>query len=197
MKANETAVVLIEFQNDFVSEGGALHDGVREVMDRVGTLANAKDLVEKARGRSMIVFVPIIFSPDYSEIANPTAPLEACIANKAFRRGTWGAEIVRDLGPEPGDVVVEGKRSCCGFATTNLDFLLRQKGIRNLAVGGFLTNVCVESTVRTAADLGYNVVTLADCTASLTMEEETHATRKVLLYFSRVMTHDEFLAELE
>lgn len=49
-----------------------------------------------------------------------------------------------------GDVVVEGKRGLCGFASTNLDFILHQNGVKNVAICGFLTNCCVESTMRTA-----------------------------------------------
>jgi ureidoacrylate peracid hydrolase len=51
------------------------------------------------------------------------------------------------LQPENQDIVIEGKRGLCGFASTNLDFVLRSRRIRNIALGGFLTNCCVESTM--------------------------------------------------
>ena len=66
--------------------------------------------------------------------------------SQAFRKDTWGAEIVPALTPRPQDIVVEGKRGLDAFASTNLDFILRSRGITTIALGGFLTNCCVEST---------------------------------------------------
>jgi nicotinamidase-related amidase len=68
--------------------------------------------------------------------------------------------------PEKGDLVVKGKSGLCGFQSTNLDFILRQNGIKNVVLGGFLTNCCVESTMRTAYENGYKVYTLKDCVAA-------------------------------
>ena len=92
--------------------------------------------------------------------------------------------------------LVEGKRGLCGFASTNLDFILRSRGIDTIALGGFLTNCCVESTMRTGYEKGYNVITLKDCTAALSEEEQRLATEKNYPMFSRPMNHDQFLQEL-
>jgi ureidoacrylate peracid hydrolase len=100
------------------------------------------------------------------------------------------------LKPQPGDIVVEGKRGLCGFASTNLDFILRSRGIDTIALGGFLTNCCVESTMRTGYEKGYKVITLKDCTAALSEEEQNLATEKNYPMFSRPMNHNEFLTEL-
>jgi nicotinamidase-related amidase len=82
----------------------------------------------------------------------------------AFRR-QLGAQISDAITQEAGDILVEGKRGLDGFATTGLDLVLRNNGIQNLVVTGFLTNCCVEGTVRSGYEKGYNVVTLTDCTA--------------------------------
>jgi ureidoacrylate peracid hydrolase len=58
------------------------------------------------------------------------------VDSKSFRQGSWGAEIVDVLKPEAGDIVIESKRGLCGFATTNLDFILRSRGIKTIALGG-------------------------------------------------------------
>ena len=81
-------------------------------------------------------------------------------------KGSWGAAIVDDLAPQKGDIVIEGKRGLDTFASTNLDFILRSKGITTIALGGFLTNCCVESTMRTGYEHGYKVITLTDCLAA-------------------------------
>ena len=92
--------------------------------------------------------------------------------------------------------MVEGKRGLDTFASTNLDFILRSRGITTIALGGFLTNCCVESTMRTGYEKGFDVVTLKDCTATLSEEEQKLAVEKNYPMFSRPMNHDEFLTEL-
>jgi ureidoacrylate peracid hydrolase len=118
------------------------------------------------------------------------------VDSKSFRKGSWGAEIVDQLKPAPQDIVIEGKRGLCGFASTNLDFILRSRGITHIALGGFLTNCCVESTMRTGYEKGYQVVTLKDCTATLSEDEQRLSVEKNYPMFSRPLTHKEFLAEL-
>jgi nicotinamidase-related amidase len=194
-----TAVVLIEFQNDFTSEGGALHGAVQDVMERTGMLDNARKLVDAARAAgATIVHAPITFVPGYGEISDhPYGILKGVVDSTAFVKGEWGAEIVDSLAPRQGDVVVEGKRGLDTFATTNLDFILRARGIDTIALGGFLTNCCVESTMRTAYEKGYKVITLADCVAATSAEEHENAIKFDYPMFSDVMTSDAFTEELQ
>jgi ureidoacrylate peracid hydrolase len=198
MNPQQTAVVLIEYQNDFTTEGGTLHGAVQGVMESTHMLDHTVELVKQARAAgALIVFVPITFSGDYHELAAlPYGILKGVVDSKSFRKGEWGAEIVEVLKPQPQDIVVEGKRGLCGFATTNLDFILRSRGITTIALGGFLTNCCVESTMRTGYEKGYNVITLKDCTATLSEEEQRVAVEKNYPMFSHPMTHTEFLSEL-
>ena len=107
-----------------------------------------------------------------------------------------GAEIVDTLAPQGGDIVVEGKRGLDTFATTNLDFILRSRGITTIALGGFLTNCCVESTMRTGYEKGYEVITLSDCVAATSPEEHENAIKFDYPMFSAVMTSDALAAEL-
>ena len=193
-----TAVVLIEYQNDFTSEGGTLHGAVKPVMESTNMLENTVDTVKKARQMgATIVHAPITFAEGYRELTSePYGILKGVVDSKSFRKGTWGAEIVDVLKPEAQDIVIEGKRGLCGFASTNLDFILRSRGITNIALGGFLTNCCVESTMRSGYERGYNVITLKDCTATLSEEEQRLAVEKNYPMFSRPMNHQEFLGEL-
>lgn len=199
MDPTTTAVVLIEYQNDFTSPGGSLHDAVKPVMESTNMLENTLDTVERARELgATIVHAPITFTPDYHELASePYGILKGVVDSNSFRKGTWGAEIVDTLAPQERDIVVEGKRGLDAFATTNLDFILRSRGITTIALGGFLTNCCVESTMRTAYEKGYNVVTLTDCTATVSEDEQRLAVEKNYPMFSRPMAHDAFLETLE
>jgi nicotinamidase-related amidase len=194
----KTAVVLIEYQNDFASEGGALHGAVAGVMESTGMLENTRRLVEQARAAgATIVHAPITFKAGYGEIADhPYGILKGVVDSTAFVKDSWGAEIVDELAPQEGDIVVEGKRGLDTFATTNLDFILRARGITTIALGGFLTNCCVESTMRSGYEKGYRVITLADCVAATSEEEHDNAIRFDFPMFSQPMSAEEFADSL-
>ncbi len=119
---------------------------------------------------------PITFAEGYNEISShPYGILKGVVDGNAFVKGSWGAAIVDDLEPQAGDIVIEGKRGLDTFASTNLDFILRSKGIKTVVLGGFLTNCCVESTMRTGYENGYQVLTLTDCVAATSPEEHQNA----------------------
>jgi len=193
-----TALVLIEYQNDFTSEGGTLHGAVSGVMESTGMLQNTVDLVAKARATgATIVHTPISFAAGYGEISSqPYGILAGVVDSNSFVKGTWGAEIVEEMAPVEGDIVIEGKRGFDAFASTNLDFILRSKGITTIALGGFLTNCCVESTMRTGYEKGYQVYTLTDCLAATSAEEHDNAIGKDYPMFSRPVTSTDFLTAL-
>ncbi|MCG8915095.1 cysteine hydrolase [Actinokineospora sp. PR83] len=193
-----TAIVLIEFQNDFTTEGGVLHDAVAEVMAETGTVPNTVALVAAARAAgATIMHAPISFAAGYHEISrHPYGILKGVVDGGAFVQGGWGAAIVDDLAPQEGDIVVEGKRGLDTFASTNLDFILRSKGITTIALGGFLTNCCVESTMRTGYENGYRVITLTDCLAATSRAEHDNAITHDYPMFSLPVTSTEVIAAL-
>ena len=194
-----TAVVLIEFQHDFTSDGGALHGAVEEVMESTDMMEHTKHLVDEARrAGATIIHAPISFTEGYHEITDhPYGILFGVVDTKAFVKGSWGADFVEDLAPQPDDIVVEGKRGLDTFASTNLDFILRSKGIKTVALGGFLTNCCVESTMRSAYERGYDVVTLTDCVAATSKAEHDNVIQYDFPMFSRPMTSTEFAGTLQ
>jgi nicotinamidase-related amidase len=192
-----TAVVLIEYQNEFTSDGGALHGAVAEVMDKTNMLANTAQVVEAARAAGVtIMHAPITFAAGYNELSrHPYGILKGVVDGSAFVKGTWGAAIVEDLAPQDGDIVIEGKRGLDTFASTNLDFILRSKGITTIVLGGFLTNCCVESTMRSGYENGYQVITLTDCTAATSVAEHENAISYDYPMFSKPMTAGQVIAE--
>ena len=194
-----TAVVLIEYQNDFTTDGGVLHGAVAEVMNKTDMIENTKRVVDAAReAGATVMHAPITFAEGYNEIsAHPYGILKGVVDGNAFVKGTWGADIVDDVAPQEGDIVVEGKRGLDTFASTNLDFMLRSKGITTIALGGFLTNCCVESTMRSGYENGYQVITLNDCVAATSIAEHDNALTYDYPMFSQPMSANEFIAELE
>ena len=173
----KTALVLIEFQNEFTSEGGVLHGAVSAVMDKTGMLGKTKALVDAARAAGVtIMHAPITVALGYAELTrHPYGILKGVVDGNAFVKGTRGAAIVDDLAPTGSDIVIEGKRGLDTFASTNLDFILRSKGIETVILAGFLTNCCVESTMRSAYENGYRVITVTDCVAATSAEEHDNA----------------------
>jgi nicotinamidase-related amidase len=196
-----TAVVLVEYQNDFTSDGGALHGAVKGVMDETGMLENTRRLVDEAReAGATIVHAPISFAPGYGELGDPDKVygiLKGVIDSNAFVKGTWGAEICEQMAPAEADIIVEGKRGLDTFATTNLDFILRSRDVDTVVLGGFLTNCCVESTMRTAYEKGYDVITLTDCTAATSSEEQRAAVSQDYPMFSQPMTSEQVVGALQ
>ena len=195
---NTTALVLIEFQNDFATEGGVLHGAVKDVMESTDMLNNAQQLTEKARGAgATIMHAPIAFSAGYNEITkHPYGILKGVVDGRAFVKGEWGSAICDELEPAVGDILVEGKRGLDTFASTNLDFMLRSIGIKTVILGGFLTNCCVESTMRSAYENGYEVITVTDMVAATSQEAHANALKFNFPMFSKPMPTSEVLAAL-
>src|SRR3954452_22309373 len=193
-----TAVVLIEYQNEFTSEGGVLHGAVAPVMEKTGMLPKTVALADRARSAGVTVMhAPISFAPGFGELSrHPYGILKGVVDGNAFVKGTWGAAIVDELRPADGDIVIEGKRGLDTFASTNLDFILRSKGISTVVLGGFLTNCCVESTMRSAYENGYQVITLNDCVAATSIEEHDNALQYDFPMFSVPVSADEFIEAL-
>ncbi|MEU2584080.1 cysteine hydrolase [Streptomyces avermitilis] len=193
-----TAIVLIEYQNEFTSDGGVLHGAVADVMQGTGMLANTVAVVDAARQAGVsIMHAPITFAEGYGELTrHPYGILKGVVDGKAFVKGTWGAAIVDELTPGNGDIVIEGKRGLDTFASTNLDFILRSKGIDTIILGGFLTNCCVESTMRTGYEHGFRVITLTDCVAATSQEEHNNAISYDFPMFSLPITSADVIAAL-
>jgi ureidoacrylate peracid hydrolase len=198
MKAKETALVMIEFQNEFCKDDGKLNPGVNSEIARQGTIANAVKLAKGAREKGVVVVhAPFIFNPDYYSEHQMVGIVKAVADADAFKADTWGAEIIDELTPADSDKVVGGKCTLCGFNNTDLGEILENAGVKNVVTSGFLTNFCVESTSRTAYDKGYSVTIIKDATAATSTEEQQHAEEKIFPAIGQVMTTDQFLAQLD
>ena len=134
----------------------------------------------------------------HQEISNnPYGILAGVKDGECFLANEWGAAICDEMTPQPGDLIVKGKTGLCGFHSTNLDFLLRQNNIQNVVLAGFLTNCCVESSMRTAYENGYRVYTLLDCCAATSIEGQQAAYDHTFGMFSVPTDSNEFLQSLQ
>ena len=88
------------------------------------------------------------------------------LKDKLYIYGSWGADIIEELAPEPGDIVIR-KQKYDGFIGTNLEIVLRTYGVKYLVFIGTATNICVESTLRHAFFLEYFPILVADAVSQL------------------------------
>jgi nicotinamidase-related amidase len=102
--------------------------------------------------------------------------------------GGTGIEIVDGLTPEPSDIVIRGKRRYDAFLGTDLDIVLRLRGIENLVVAGVCTDVCVSATVQHARNLDYRCLVLRDATAGTSPQRHEAALLCLELVFARLET---------
>jgi len=195
---SKLAVVAIEFQNEFASEGGKLHAAVKGVMESTQMLAKAASVCEKVRAAGgKVIHAPISFKADASDNPNKALGILAgCAKDSLFTEGTWNSEFCKEMQPMEGDQVVVGKKGLDAFPNTNLEQLLREAGVETVVLMGFLTNCCVESTMRTACEKGYNVITITDCCATTSEDGQAGAAGGTFGMFSSPLTADDFVAKV-
>ncbi len=110
-------------------------------------------------------------------------------------RGSWDAHVLDAIAPE-GDEMVIPKTSSSVFISTNLDYVLRNLGVRSLILAGVLTDQCIDSTVRDACDLGYLVTTVTDACTTLSQDRHDWSLRLNRGYCRQVTT-DTIVGEIE
>lgn len=171
-----TAVIVVDMQNAVCRKGGML-DKLTGMLDEVmvseGILANKK-VIEAARGAGIkLVYLRMAHRPDFSDAGGSESPSywkdfsliamreQPELRGKFVTQGSWDAEIIDELKPEPGDIVVD-KGRYSGFRHTDLEAVLQTYNIKYLVFLGNSTNICVESTLRDAFFLEYFPILVSD-----------------------------------
>ncbi|MDZ5111510.1 MULTISPECIES: isochorismatase family cysteine hydrolase [Pseudomonas] len=168
-----TALLLVDPYNDFLSDGGKLYPMLRSVADEVELLDNLRMTVAAARGQSIqVYYVPHRrWQPgDYANWDHPNPTQRLIQQRHTFAKGSWGGEWHPDFVPQESDIIIQEHWGQSGFANTDLDFQLKQRGITHVIVVGLLANTCIESTARFAMELGYHVTLVRDATAAFSKE---------------------------
>ncbi|MBU2956103.1 isochorismatase family protein [Paracoccus sp. 1_MG-2023] len=176
---SETALIVVDMQNGYATKGGYVDlagfdlTGARSCIDNIG-----KAIKASRDAGVQVVFLQNGWDQGYSEAGGPASPnLAKSNAMKTMRRrpelwgqllakGGWDYDIVDELQPQEGDLLVPKPRYSA-FFNTWLDSALRSRGIRNLVFTGIATNVCVESTLRDGFHLEYHCLMLDDATHHL------------------------------
>ena len=168
-----TALLLVDPYNDFLSEGGKIYPHIKPIAEEVGLLDNLRALDGAVRAADIqVAIVPHHrWEPgDLEAWDHPNPSQRRIMQGHQFARGEWGGDWHPDFAPKPGDIVAQEQWGQSGFANTDLDMRLKQKGITHVIVVGLLANTCIESTARFAMELGYHVTLVRDATAALRPE---------------------------
>lgn len=198
MNPNQTALILVGYQNDYFARDGILRGVVEDPagIDRV--LKNTLALIEATDGTGLtVIATPIVLEPEYRALANSVGILDKIKQSGAFRAGTPGAETIPELKALGGRVVsVGGKVGFNAFANTDLDTVLRGRGIRTVLVAGMVTSLCIDSTGRAAYERGYAVQILSDCTSGRTAAEQSFYCQSIFPLYGGVLDSGEAIRQL-
>jgi nicotinamidase-related amidase len=175
LPAAKSAVIVVDMQNDFVTEGGSL-----VVPAAAQTVPNLQRLLAKARAAG----VRIAYTQDTHYEGDP----EWQIWPEHCRAGTWGWEIIEPLAPQAGDLV-EQKSRYDGFYDTSLDhYLSRVWKVEHLVIVGTISSICVLHTAASAGLRWFHVVTPADGTSALTPFDQALALRQISWLYTGSVT---------
>ena len=182
---SSTALILIDLQKGITRNPTAPH-AAADVVSRAVRLADAFRV-----HRSTVVLVRVAFAADGSDRLK--MPTDAKPPTKA-PSADW-SEIVGELGPRAGDLVVT-KRQWGAFYGTDLDLHLRRRGIRTIVIGGISTNFGVESTARDAYERAYALVFVEDAMSAMSAEGHAFATSNIFPRLGLVRSTSEVLEAL-
>ncbi len=188
MTAQDTAVVVIDMQNAYASPGGYVDLAGFDIGGAAGTIGKIAAVLETARAAGVqVVYLQNGWDPDYVEAGGSGSPnwhksnalktmrARPELAGQLLTRGGWDYALIDALAPQPGDITLH-KTRYSAFFNSQLDSVLRARGIRHIVFVGIATNVCVESTLRDGFHLEYFGVMLEDATHHLgppAMQEAT------------------------
>ena len=198
MNIKNTALILIGYQNDYFAKDGILTSVIEESANTNKCLDNTLNVLDFNSNSNMLaISTPIIFTEGYKELVQPAGILKTIKDVEAFKSGEKGSKVIPEV-LKYGDSVLEipGKRGLNAFSNTKLDEILNKNNIENLVMLGVVSSVCIDSTARSAFELGYHVTILSDCTAGRTTFEQDYYCENIFPIYANVINHKTFLSKI-
>jgi len=197
---DRTAYLLVDPFNDFLHEDGKVTPLLAPVAEEVGLLDNLRrlDKAVRAAGIQVAIVPHRRWEPgDYEGWDHPSPTQRKIMDKHHFARGEWGGEFHADLAPKPGDIIASEHWGQSGFANTDLDMKLKQRGITHVIVVGLIANTCIETTAKYAMELGYHVTLVKDATAAFS-HAHMHAAHELNgpTFAHAIRTTDEVINDL-
>ena len=187
------ALLLIGYQNDYFSEDGILKAVVEESINHNDVLKNTLALMSTAKEKgSIVIATPIIFSDDYRELDNPVGILKICKEVGAFKKSSNGSNTIDEFKDWDGEILeLPGKTGLNAFSNTKLKEVVKEQDVEEVISAGVVTSVCIDSTARAAADQGYQVTIVSDCTAGRNNFEQDFYCEQIFPIFASVKSSSE------
>jgi len=198
MKPEQTAVILVGFQNDYFSPTGILRTAVENGTGTDRVLRSTLDFLQAIQNtKTTIISTPILFTNNYAELSEPVGILATIKSLGAFRQGTPGAQTIAEL-EAMGDRIINvpGKRGLNAFSNTQLDQTLKAKEIKDIILAGVVSSICIDSTGRAAHEKGFRVSILSDCTAGRTEYEQSFYCNDIFPLYAEVVSSKEAASRL-
>ena len=173
---DDTALLIIDPYNDFISEGGKLWDSVKDVAARIDLLDHMRAVLAAARERGIRVFIVPHHQTapnDYRSWDHLSPTQRRVLERQTFAVGSWGAQWHPDFAPREGELIASQHWASSGFANTDLDMLLKQHRITKVVIIGMKANTCVDTTARFAQELGFHVTLVRDAIGAFSWDEMT------------------------
>jgi ureidoacrylate peracid hydrolase len=196
-----TGLLIVDPYNDFLSEGGKLYELSRSTLEANNVVEHMRQVLAAARANGIQVFITPHHrwrEGDQHSHWKTMPPIGArADKGRVFADGTWGGTFHPDFQPRPGEVVAQEHWLSSGFANTDLDLQLKKHGVRKVIVIGMRANTCIESTVRFAAELGYEVTLVKDAIGSFgAAEMEASLQFNIPAYANAVVSTADIIAKL-
>jgi len=187
-RRSEAALLLVDLQRGFLHAEGFVAAQGRDVSDCAAAARQCYKLARIARDAGMpVIWTRHVLRPDHADAGLLTTELRPRLGQiGALARGTADIEIPAEAGVEAADFVLDKPRYSAFFGTA-LDMLLAARGIRALMVGGVTTSMCVESSVRDAAQRDIRTFVLRDAVADFDVARHAASLSAMAFGFARVI----------
>jgi nicotinamidase-related amidase len=199
IRADETAVLVVECQNDLVHESRAAQKGASGALARAVAARDTIARITAVLGAARAVRIPVVYATveNRADVPKPDCAFyRRSKTQQLLRPGTWGAEIHAGIRPEPGDHVLVRYVGIDASYGSGLWALVRALGRRTLVVMGVSTNFAVEGTIRAAANRGFDVVVVEDGCASAPEEWHRFSIDNILPLLATVTTAESVVTAL-
>jgi len=198
IRPSHTALLVIDMQNDFCASGGLVSKDGRDLADAQAMAKRLPALISAARMAGVLpIFVRCVYSSEGNVFLSDVWLEQAARERKGgFTRlpvcaeGSWEGDWYENIRPEPGDIIVT-KHRYDAFHGTDLDLILRSRGIRTLVLAGVVTNVCVETTARAGFVRDYYIAVVEDGTAAYVRDDHEQTLRNIRRFFGVVTSINE------
>lgn len=188
-----TALMVIDMQNAFCSPQGSLRNPSDAVQRHHASAGNILRALTTARqAEAVVIYTRHVYRAGYPEMGKSSTTFHPeVMRNDGLLRGTWDASIIDSLAPQDDEIVID-KCRFDAFLATELDIILRARDVSHLVITGLSTNVCVESTVRSGAELGYDITVLGDATSASTEAAHELALKSMAYRYAEVISTEHF-----